>query len=293
MTVVILGESGTGKEVTAKIIHDLSKRKDKKMIAVDCGAIPKDLAGSVLFGHVKGSFTGALADKIGHFEAANGGTLFLDEIGNLSYENQIKLLRVLQERKIQRIGDSKDQKIDVRIIAATNENLKEKVVKGEFREDLYYRLNEFNIELPRLHDRKEDLAEIGNFLLRTAAKELEKKMDGFEPAVIHIFETYDWPGNIREFKNVMKRATLLSASSMIDVSALPTEIIHPQSPIDKKSGSHLQKDLKSIVENAEKKAILSALRATGFNKSKTAKILQVDRKTLYNKMNAYNIDATS
>lgn len=290
MTVVILGESGTGKEVTAKIIHNLSKRKKEKMIAVDCGAIPKDLAGSVLFGHVKGSFTGALTDKIGHFEAAHNGTLFLDEIGNLSYENQIKLLRVLQERKIQKIGDSKDQKINVRIIAATNENLKEKVEKGEFREDLYYRLNEFNLELPSLRNRKEDLAEIGAFLLRIAAQELDKKMDGFEPEVIKAFQAYDWPGNIREFKNVIKRATLLSPANKIELDAIPAEIQHPIVSSFSENDTDLPQDLKSITENAEKKAIVRVLQSTGFNKSKTAKILNVDRKTLYNKMKAYGID---
>lgn len=293
MTVVILGESGTGKEVTAKIIHDQSKRKNEKMIAVDCGAIPKDLAGSVLFGHVKGSFTGALNDKIGHFEAANNGTLFLDEIGNLSYENQIKLLRVLQERKIQKIGDSKDQKINVRIIAATNENLKDKVEKGEFREDLYYRLNEFNIELPSLRERKEDLLEIGDFLLKIAAEELEKDMDGFEPAVIKTFQAYDWPGNIREFKNIIKRATLLSSSNKIEFTALPAEIQHPIVPLFNDSDDNSPQDLKSIAEAAEKKAIVRVLQSTGFNKSKTAKILNVDRKTLYNKINAYGIDLPS
>ena len=294
MTVVITGESGTGKEVTAQTLHALSKRKKEKIIAVDCGAIPKELAGSVLFGHVKGSFTGALTDKIGHFEAANKGTLFLDEIGNLSYENQIKLLRVLQERKIQKIGDSKDKEIDVRVIVATNEDLKAKVDKGEFREDLFYRLNEFSIDLPSLRERKDDIQELCDFMLKTAASELEKEMSGFDKKVLTAFEKYNWPGNIRELKNVIKRSTLMSTGKNIDINSIPVEIQSPELYAQHFSDDDSEViDLKSVVEKAEKKAILKALRNTGFNKSKTAKILKVDRKTLYNKINAYNIDLPS
>lgn len=291
MTVVICGESGTGKEVTAQTIHHLSKRKDQKMIAVDCGAIPQELAGSLLFGHIKGSFTGAITDKVGHFQAANKGTLFLDEIGNLSYENQIKLLRVLQERKIQKIGDSSDISIDVRVIVATNENLKEKVAKGEFREDLYYRLNEFNIELPSLRERNEDLKELSLFFLKKASLELDKEVTEFSPDVLAIFQKYNWPGNIRELKNVIKRATLMSSTNAVNVDAIPLELQVPATLNTLNSNDNNRpKDLKSVTERAEKEAIINALKEAGFNKSKTAKILNVDRKTLYNKISAYEIE---
>lgn len=294
MTVVITGESGTGKEVTAQTIHNLSKRGKEKLIAVDCGAIPKELAGSVLFGHVKGSFTGALTDKIGHFEAANNGTLFLDEIGNLSYDNQVKLLRVLQERKVQRIGDSKEKEINVRVIAATNENLKAKVEKGEFREDLYYRINEFGIELPSLRERKEDIMEIADFLLEVASRELNKEMNGFDKDVIDAFKIYNWPGNIRELKNVIKRASLLSSSDKVDLKSIPIEIQKPLIyVVNGDDNDEIPQDLRSIVETAEKKAIFKVLQSTGYNKSKTAQILKVDRKTLYNKISSYGIELPS
>ncbi|MFD1551131.1 sigma-54-dependent Fis family transcriptional regulator [Putridiphycobacter roseus] len=289
MTVVIEGESGTGKEVAAKRIHEASKRSKQGMIAVDCGALPKELAGSVLFGHLKGAFTGALADKIGHFEAADKGTLFLDEIGNLSYENQIKLLRVLQERKIQKIGDTKDKSIDVRVIVATNENLKEKVAKGEFREDLFYRLNEFNILLPSLRERNDDLENLCNFLLLKACDELDRPPIKLDKKVMVILKQYVWPGNIRELKNVLKRAALVCEGTAITVDHIPVEIQNPAINLAPTTAASNLTDLKSVVEEAEKKAILKALKLTGFNKSKTAALLKVDRKTLYNKIKAYDI----
>ena len=290
MTVVITGESGTGKEVTAKAIHAKSNRNNGPLVAVDCGALPKDLAGSILFGHLKGAFTGALTNKTGHFEAAQGGTLFLDEIGNLSYENQIKLLRVLQERKIQRIGDTKDIDIDVRIIAATNENLKAAVEEGTFREDLFYRLNEFNIELLNLNQRTDDLEELSAHLLSKAADDLNKEMKGFDGKVMTAFKKYSWPGNIRELKNVIKRATLMSQSNKVTLDAIPPEIQTPELYSTKDFGGEEPLDLKSVTEIAEKKAILKVLKLTGFNKSKSAKILQVDRKTLYNKIKSFDIE---
>lgn len=291
MTVVILGESGTGKEVTAERIHLNSKRKNQPFVALDCGAIPKEIASSELFGHKKGSFTGAFADKIGHFEAANGGTLFLDEIGNLSYENQVKLLRVLQERKVKRIGDTKEVAIDVRIIVATNENLKDMVEKGNFREDLYYRVNEFVIELPSLRERKGDIKAFSQFLLQKSANDLEKDVNEINEEVYNCFSNYFWPGNLREMKNVIKRATLMATSSQITLDCLPAEIINPDySLFETGEKEEVGSDLKAIVEHAEKKAILNVLNKTGFNKSKAAKILGVDRKTLYNKINAYHID---
>jgi two-component system response regulator HydG len=291
MTVVITGESGTGKEVTARTIHEQSQRADKPMVAVDCGALPKELAGSILFGHLKGSFTGALKDKIGHFQAADGGTLFLDEVGNLSYENQIKLLRVLQERQIQRIGESKDIKVDVRVIAATNENLRELVQEGKFREDLFYRLNEFSLELPALRERQEDIEEIASVFAEDAAQEFEKEFKGIDKKVLDAFRQHHWPGNIRELKNVMKRATLLTTSATIEMDAIPVEIQNPglyqmeDSPINVDN-----LDLRQVAEKAEKKAIIAALKKTGMNKSKTAELLNVDRKTLYNKIKAYGIE---
>ena len=289
MTVVIEGESGTGKEVAAQRIHAGSTRATKPMIAVDCGALPKELAGSVLFGHLKGSFTGALTDQIGHFEAANSGTLFLDEIGNLSYENQIKMLRVLQERKIQRIGDTKEKNIDVRVIVATNDNLKDKVEKGEFREDLYYRLNEFNIQLASLRERKDDLEELAMFLLKKSCQELDKDALKIDLKVLEAFKNYPWPGNIRELKNVLKRAALVCEDAKITLENIPVEIQTPTLNHSLKDIDEDFTDLKSVVEFAEKKAILKALKSTGFNKSKTAILLKVDRKTLYNKMKAYQI----
>ncbi len=294
MTVLILGESGTGKEVMAKTIHEQSKRKDKPFVAVDCGALPKELAASELFGHKKGSFTGAINDKVGHFEAANGGTLFLDEIGNLSYESQVKLLRVLQERKVKKIGDTKDMSIDVRIIVATNEDLKKAVKDGNFREDILFRINEFKIELPSLKERKGDLMDFANHFLEVSNQELDKSIEGFSPDVIEKFKVYYWPGNLREMKNVIKRAALLSNGKQIEIGDLPEEIVQPEFFQDHESEDNQPiTDLKSVAEQAEKKAILSILAKTGYNKSKTAEILKVDRKTLYNKITAYGINLNS
>lgn len=293
MTVMIIGESGTGKEVTAKAIHQASDRSDKKFIAVDCGAIPKELAGSELFGHIKGSFTGALTDKIGHFEAANGGTLFLDEIGNLSYDNQIKLLRVLQERKVRKIGATDEKDIDVRILVATNEDLKQMVSKGTFREDLYYRINEFKIELSPLRERKSDIVEFANFMLAKSSDELNKTVNEFSEGVIQTFKNYPWPGNLREMQNVVKRSTLLATSVTVEMDQIPEEIKSPEfyAQLSGENDDDFEiNDLKQVAEEAEKRAILRVLGKTGFNKSKTAKILKVDRKTLYNKITAYGIE---
>lgn len=291
MSVVILGESGTGKEVAARTIHNRSPRKNNRFVAVDCGALPKELAGSELFGHVKGSFTGAINDKKGHFEYANGGTLFLDEIGNLSYENQVKLLRVLQERKIRKVGSEVDQEVDVRIIVATNEDLKDAMRSGEFREDIYYRVNEFKIELPTLKDNKTDLKEYLDFFLEKANKELGKNIEGFTTEVIDAFVAYHWPGNIRELKNVIKRAVLLTQGSLIESIVLPPEILNPNffAGTSTEDDDDRITDLKTVVEKAETKAILKVLEKTAFNKSRCAEILGIDRKTLYNKMNAYGL----
>lgn len=293
MTVILLGESGTGKEVAAKAIHSLSKRKNNPFIAVDCGALPAELAASELFGHKKGAFTGAMFDKVGQFEMANGGTLFLDEIGNLSYENQVKLLRVLQERKVRRIGDTKDIEVDIRIIVATNEDLKKAVKDGTFREDIFYRINEFMIELPALRERKDDVILYANHFLDLANNELEKDVKGFSENAINKFRTYPWPGNLREMKNVIKRATLFAENTYIDAQHLPSEIMNPDLSVMMMEEAVEEDDiidLKTATDRAEKKIILKALAQTGFRKSKTAELLKIDRKTLYNKLVQLGID---
>lgn len=282
MSVLIIGESGTGKEIIAKSIHQQSNRKKNNFIAVDCGAIPKELAASEFFGHLKGSFTGAINDKIGYFEAANGGTLFLDEIGNLSYENQIQLLRALQERKIKPVGSNKEINVDIRIITATNEDLREAVKNGDFREDLYHRINEFSIVSPSLTDRGEDLMIFADYFLEKANQQLNKEIIGFSPEVIAIFQKYNWPGNLRELQNCVKRATLLSRGEFIATDVLPTEFFQVQKETTTQTSF-------SLVEN-EKDTIINALASTQNNKSEAAKLLKITRKTLYNKLKLYNIE---
>ena len=294
-SVIIYGESGTGKESVAYSIHTQSTRKDKPFIAVDCGSLTKELAGSELFGHEKGSFTGAMQTKIGQFELANGGTIFLDEIGNLTYDIQVSLLRVIQERKIRRIGSQKETNIDVRIIVAANEKLSEVTAKGKFREDLYHRFNEFSIDLPPLRDRNEDIMLFADFFLRNANAELKKNIEGFVPEVEKIFLDYNWPGNLREMNNIIKRAALLTSKDVITLETLPQEIIF-QSKFnlieDSKENTMSSKDmpdLKSAALHAEYEKILEVLRKVNFNKSKAAQILNIDRKTLYNKMKTFNL----
>ncbi len=282
MSVLITGESGTGKEVTAKAIHDNSNRKDFNFVAVDCGAIPKELAASEFFGHIKGSFTGAVEDKIGNFEAANGGTLFLDEVGNLSYENQIQLLRALQERKIKRVGSTKEVNVDVRIITATNEDLNDAVEKGTFREDLYHRLNEFSIQIPSLEERFEDLMLFADYFLTKSNVNLNKDVHGFSTEVWDAFRQYHWPGNLRELQNVIKRAVLLTVGDEVQISALPKEVLGANGKAE--APEHIKKS------EFEKDQIIKALQKTNYNKSKAAKLLQVTRKTLYNRINHYNLD---
>lgn len=290
MSVLILGESGTGKEYAARRIHQFSKRKNAKFVAVDCGALPKDIAGSELFGHVKGSFTGAVNDKIGHFEEANGGTIFLDEIGNLSYDVQVNLLRAIQERKIRRIGSTQETSIDVRIISATNEDLKNAIKNGEFREDLYHRLNEFSIGLPPLRERKEDLIDFANYFKDKAAQEFGKQNVTFDHNVIDVFMRYEWPGNIREMKNVVRRAVLLASNSVVTTDSLPEEMLESSTNNISTSISGETIDLKSIKEKSEQELIISTIVKAKYNKSAAAKMLGIDRKTLYNKLKQYGID---
>src|SRR5690554_4599985 len=231
MSVLVLGESGTGKEYISRAIHEQSKRKANPFVAVDCGALSKDLAASELFGHIKGSFTGAVGDKKGQFEMAHQGTLFLDEIGNLSYEIQVKLLRAIQEKKIRKVGGEKDIDVDVRLITATNEDLTEAVERGEFREDLYHRINEFKIEVPPLRKRGADIHLFADYFLSLANQELEKNIEGFSEEVYHKFCEYSWPGNLREMKNVIKRGVLLTKGNTIEVQALPEEITTPSNSL--------------------------------------------------------------
>lgn len=281
MSVLIIGESGTGKEYVAKKIHEKSKRKGRVFIAVDCGAIPREIASSEFFGHVKGSFTGAINNKIGHFEAANHGTLFLDEIGNLSYDLQMQLLRALQERKVKPVGSNKEIEVNIRVITATNEDLEKAVELGDFRQDLFHRLNEFSIQVPALKHRKEDLLLFANYFLDKANEQLGKEILGFSDEALEALTTYDWPGNLRELQNSVKRSVLLSETKVIEKRDLPENILNHTA----KSSSY-----KLFKNQNEEQLILDALEEAGGNKSKAARILEVDRKTLYNKLKQYNIE---
>jgi two-component system response regulator HydG len=286
MSVIIQGESGTGKEYAARALHLQSKRSDRPFVAIDCGALSKDLAASELFGHAKGAFTGALTDKKGQFEAADGGTLFLDEIGNLNYEVQVKLLRALQERVIQPLGTTKTIPVDVRIIAATNDDLNNSVQNGDFREDLYHRLNEFKIQLPALRDRGKDLDLFINHFISLSNKELERKVQHVSADAKDILLKYDWPGNLRELKNVIKRMVLLTTGEEATADALPDEMILAINQVQKTTGT----DLKAINELNERAMIMETLMKVKYNKSKAAKLLNIDRKTLYSKMERYEIE---
>lgn len=285
MTVLITGESGSGKEYIARLIHAESHRKDAAFIAVDCGAIPKDLAASEFFGHVKGAFTGAVSDKTGYFVAASGGTIFLDEIGNLSYDVQVQLLRALEERKVKPVGSDKEIAFDVRIISATNENLVKAVAEGTFREDLYHRLNEFSLKALSLRERREDIPVFANHFLVASNEELGKDVIGFEDAVLEVFKNYSWPGNLREMRNVVKRATLLCRSGFISLDEIPAEL-----SVVAKTQTVPEEDLALKREKNEVELIREALAKCHNNKSEAARLLKIDRKTLYNKMKLYSIE---
>lgn len=293
MSVIIEGETGVGKEYIARFIHENSLRKDKPFVAMDCGAIPKDLANSELFGHVRGSFTGAVTDKNGVFQKADGGTLFLDEIGNLAYDVQLKLLRAIQERVISRLGDDKIRKIDIRIIAATNHDLRSGIKESSFREDLYHRLNEFNINLPPLRERPEDILIFVRHFINTANRELNRNVTGLTPNAESVLLNYPWYGNLRELKNVIKRAVLMAGGEKIDNNCFPNEIIFPQQrkPDDRELQTEIKSDsiLKNASSEVEKQLIVKTIQEAGYNKSKAAKILNIDRKTLYNKIKIYDI----
>lgn len=283
MSVLVTGASGTGKEYVARRIHAESGRSKAPFVAVDCGAIPKDLAASEFFGHVKGSFTGAIDHKTGAFVAADGGTIFLDEIGNLSYAVQVQLLRALQERKVRPIGSNQEIPINVRLISATNENLRAAIEKGEFREDLYHRINEFSIRIPGLKERPEDLLLFANHFLDLANSELRKEIVGFDRETIQLFQSYAWPGNLRQMKNVVKYATLLASGRYITLQELPEELLES---VNKPSSA----DLSLHDEAHERKMILKALEESGNNKTRAAMLLGIDRKTLYNKLKNYQLN---
>lgn len=289
LSVIIQGDSGTGKEYIAREIHRESKRTSKPFIAIDCGALSKELASSEFFGHLKGSFTGAISDKIGQFEAANGGTLFLDEIGNLPYDVQVNLLRAIQERKIKKIGSSKEVEVDVRLITASNDDLIEAVKRGDFREDLYHRLNEFTISITPLRDRKSDLTIFANHFLELANQEMSKRVTGFDQQVIEVFMKYTWPGNIRELRNVIRRAVLLEKGDLVTIQSLPSEIYSLPEELVAAATKPIE-NLRDSKEKAEHQLIVSTLEKVRFNKSKAAQLLNIDRKTLYNKMKQYGID---
>ena len=274
MSVLILGASGTGKEYVARRIHEQSQRAGKPFVALDCGAIPRDVAASEFFGHKKGAFTGADADKLGAFEAANGGTLFLDEVGNLSYEVQVQLLRALQERRVRPLGGIEERPIDIRLVAATNENLEQAVAEGRFREDLYHRLSEFTIYMPQLSERGTDLFLFADLFVRLANEDLSRNVEGFEARAAEMLASHTWPGNLRELNNVVKRAVLVARGPYITQEELSAAM-----------GPVRQEPITALHDaDAERQRILNALQQCGGNKSKAARMLGIDRKTLYNKL---------
>ena len=280
MSVLVNGASGTGKEHVAQLIHRESRRAGKPFVAVDCGAVPRELAASEFFGHVKGSFTGAVGDKTGAFEAANGGTLFLDEVGNLTYETQVQLLRALQERRIRPVGGSREIPVDIRLIAATNEDLEAAIARGAFRADLYHRINEFTLRMPELRQMRGDIMLFADFFLDAANRELDKRIVGFDPQAAAAMTRYDWPGNLRQMKNAVMSATLLCTGDYITCRELPAELSEapetPAVPLRNPAG--------------EEEQIRRALSMAGGNKSQAAKLLGIDRKTLYNKLHLYGIE---
>jgi two-component system response regulator AtoC len=275
-TVLILGKTGTGKEVIARAIHHQSQRRNKPFIATSCASLPESLLESELFGHEKGSFTGAMGRKKGKFEAGDKGTLFLDEIGEINENTQIHLLRAIEEKKITRVGGNEEIDVDVRVIAATNKNLKTMVNEGKFREDLYYRLNVVNIDLPTLKERREDILPLAEHFLKKYAEENNKSIKNLSPEVVEFMLNYSWPGNVRELENMIERGVILSMNNVISLAELPQDIIHP-TPVEGKS-------IDTVIRNH----IFNVLEETGGNISKASGILGIRRTTLYNKLKKYN-----
>ena len=290
MSVLILGESGTGKEYIARMIHEKSNRKSAPFIAVDCGSLSMELAPSELFGHKKGSFTSAISDKTGVFVEANGGTVFLDEVGNLSYEVQKQLLRALQEQKVRPVGSASDIKVDVRIIAATNEDLEKAIEEGRFRQDLYHRINEFSVDVPPLRKRLEDIEEFAYHFVEQANEELGKNVDTISADVIEALKQQSWLGNLRELRNVIRRSVLFAQDNVLRKENLPEFLKETKKQV---APVYVKEDTVDFSLNNkanEKEQILAALKEARGNKTIAAKLLQIDRKTLYNKMHLYDIE---
>jgi two-component system response regulator AtoC len=280
-TVLVTGETGTGKELVARAIHSQSHRRDRPFVAVSCAALPESLLESELFGHEKGSFTGAYAQKKGKFEVANRGTLFLDEIGEMSANTQVHLLRVLEEKEFNRVGGNEPIKVDVRVISATNRDMKQAVAEGKFREDLYYRLNVVNIELPPLRERTEDIPMLAQHFLKRFALENQKEITGFSPQATDFLLKHEWPGNVRELENAIERAVILSQNSVIEVADL-----YQQNMVPAGSTTSSVPNLKQV----EKDHIQNVLSETGGNYTEAARILGISRMTLYNKARVYGLN---
>jgi two-component system response regulator PilR (NtrC family) len=283
-TVMVLGKSGTGKELVAKAIHYNGPRKNKPFVAVNCSAIPETLLESELFGHVKGAFTGAIANKPGLFEEADCGTLFLDEIGDISQTIQVKLLRVLQEREFKPVGGGELKKVDLRLITATHQDLMEKVEQGSFREDLYYRLNVIPIQIPSLKYRLEDIPLLARHFLELYSKENDRSGITLSKEVLKLFMDYSWSGNVRELENVIERAVILGEGSEITLQDLP-----PQFQMKDGEGPHKGEFALSSLEELEKAHIQRVLESVGGHKMKAAEILKIDRRTLYRKLQSYDL----
>lgn len=285
-TVLLTGESGVGKEVFARLIHNRSPRRDNNFVVINCGVIPENLIESELFGHEKGSFTGATYQKIGKFEQADGGTIFLDEIGELPLSMQVKFLRVLQERKFERVGSIDSLDIDVRIIAATNKDLFEEVKKGNFREDLYYRLNVVHIEIPPLRERKEDIPLLAESFLDKFAKDYNKNLKFIDLDAMNILVQYNWKGNVRELQNVIERAVVVAEEKeeILLKKHLPFQIVGKENIIEDGEKSHM------TLKEYEKLIISNTLKQVEGNKTKAAEILGIKRQTLYNKIKEYGLE---
>ncbi|MDR1344722.1 MAG: sigma-54 dependent transcriptional regulator [Tannerellaceae bacterium] len=288
-TVLILGESGSGKELIARSVHDLSPRSDRQLITINCGAIPLSLIESELFGHEKGAFTDAREMHKGSFEQADGGTLFLDEIGELPSEAQVKLLRALESRSITRVGGKKPVAIDVRIVAATNRNLEEKVRKGDFRLDLFYRLNVFTIQVPSLRERRDDIPQLANYFMDKYNRLLNMNVTGITQQAINKLMQYEWPGNIRDLENAVQSAVILSQNGVIDTGQLPMRINgypHVSAELPDQTVSNVIKTTNSAIE---KNIIMETLKRYSYNRTLTAEALHISRKTLFNKMRKYGL----
>lgn len=289
LAVLITGETGTGKELVAKAIHHNSPRKDHPLLALNCGAIPRELLASELFGHVKGAFTGAREDKMGLFEAASGGTLILDEISEMPEDAQIHLLRVLQEREVQRLGEHVSRAVDVRIIAMTNRYLVEEVTDDRFREDLYYRLSEFPIHIPPLRERVEDIPLLAERFLQNYLQEHERDLDGFAPDVLDMLKGYPWPGNVRELQNAVRRAAALAEeSSIIHTYHFPSQITQGESLIQEILSERV--GLSESVERFQRRLVEDALRECDGNRSQAARMLKMHRANFVRLMRRFGIE---